>query len=132
VSTLGRSRIRKNPSASCSSIPTRTAWQRGLRIPRRRSSGWKWSLPPSCRTDIAATEFPDPIRQELQTYVSENPGKLILDQHGSILPASAQSAYWDIMSQFTTQPNVDTTIADVAKMMETYDVGNASAWYSWP
>lgn len=84
------------------------------------------------RTDIDPTKFPDPIRQELQTYVSKNPGKLILDQHGSILPASAQSAYWDIMSTFTSQPDVAKAIADVAKMMTTYDVKNASSWYNWP
>jgi glucose/mannose transport system substrate-binding protein len=84
------------------------------------------------RTDIDATEFPDPIRQELQTYVSENPGKLILDQHGSILPGTAQPIYWDILSTFLVQPDVDATIAAVASMMETYDVKNASAWYQWP
>jgi hypothetical protein len=36
------------------------------------------------------------------------------------------------MSQFTAQPNVDGTIADVAKMMQTYDVKTASSWYTWP
>jgi len=84
------------------------------------------------RTDIAATEFPDPIRQEMQTFVSENPGNLILDQHGSILPASAQQEYWNILSSFLAQPDVDATIQSVASMMQTYDVKNASAWYQWP
>jgi ABC-type glycerol-3-phosphate transport system substrate-binding protein len=65
-------------------------------------------------------EFPDPIRQELQRYVSENPGMLILDQHGSILPATAQPIYWDILSAFLAQPDVDSTIEAVAEMMETY------------
>ncbi len=84
------------------------------------------------RTDIKATEFPDPIRQELQTYVSQNPGKLILDQHGSILPATAQPIYWDIISAFLAQPDVKKAVQDTANMMTTYDVKNASAWYQWP
>lgn len=84
------------------------------------------------RTDIDPTEFPDPIRQELQTYVSENPDKLILDQHGSILPGTAQPIYWDILSSYLVQPDVDATIAAVASMMETYGVKDASAWYQWP
>jgi glucose/mannose transport system substrate-binding protein len=84
------------------------------------------------RTDIDPKNFPDPIRQELQTFVRDNPGKLILDQHGSILPAKAQPVYWDILSAFLAQPNVDKTISDVANMMKTYDVKNGSAWYVWP
>jgi len=84
------------------------------------------------RTDIAATEFPDPIRQELQTYVAENPDKLILDQHGSILPAAAQPAYWDILSAFLAQPDIDQTIEQVANMFTTFNVKEASAWYQWP
>jgi len=84
------------------------------------------------RTDIEPTEFPDPIRQEMQKFVSENPGKLILDQHGSILPAAAQSAYWDLLSSFLATPDVDKTVQAVASMMTTYDVKNASAWYQWP
>ena len=84
------------------------------------------------RTDIAAKEFPDPIRQELQNYVSENPEKLILDQHGSILPATAQPIYWDILSAFLAQPDVNATIQAVANMMTTYSVKDASAWYQWP
>jgi glucose/mannose transport system substrate-binding protein len=84
------------------------------------------------RTDIDPKEFPDPIRQEMQEFVSKNPGKLILDQHGSILPATAQSAYWDILSSFLVNPDVDGTVAAVASMMTTYDVKTASAWYTWP
>ncbi len=84
------------------------------------------------RTDIDPTEFPDPIRQELQTYVSQNPDKLILDQHGSILPGTAQPIYWDILSAFLAQPDVDATIAAVDSMMDTYNVKEASAWYQWP
>jgi len=84
------------------------------------------------RIDIEATKFPDPIRQELQTYVSKNPSKLILDQHGSILPAAAQAEYWDILSGFLAQPNIDATIKAVANMMKKYNVKEASAWYNWP
>lgn len=84
------------------------------------------------RTDIDPTEFPDPIRQELQTYVSQNPDKLILDQHGSILPGTAQPIYWDILSAFLAQPDVDATIEAVDSMMDTYNVKEASAWYQWP
>lgn len=84
------------------------------------------------RTDIDPKEFPDPIRQELQTYVSQNPGMLILDQHGSILPATAQPIYWDIISAFLVQPDVDAAIQATANMMTTYGVKDASAWYLWP
>jgi glucose/mannose transport system substrate-binding protein len=84
------------------------------------------------RTDIDAKQFPDPIRQELQGFVSSNPGKLILDQHGSILPATAQPVYWDILSAFLVQPDVDKAVKDVSNMMNTYKVKDASAWYVWP
>ncbi len=84
------------------------------------------------RTDIDPMAFPDPIRQELQNYVHDNPNMLILDQHGSILPATAQPIYWDILSSFLAQPDVDETIEAVAEMMDTYTVKEASAWYSWP
>jgi len=84
------------------------------------------------RIDIDPTEFPDPIRQELQSFARDNPGALILDQHGSILPGTAQPIYWDILSAFLAQPDVDATIQAVANMMETYDVKTASAWYQWP
>jgi ABC-type glycerol-3-phosphate transport system substrate-binding protein len=84
------------------------------------------------RTDIDPTEFPDPIRQEMQTFVRDNPDKLILDQHGSILPAAAQPAYWDILSAFLAEPDVDGAIEAVANMMETFNVQEGSAWYVWP
>lgn len=84
------------------------------------------------RKDIDPSKFPDPIRQELATFVRDNPGKLILDQHGSILPATAQSAYWDIMSAFVVQPDVDKTIKAVSDMFTTYKVKDASSWYAWP
>jgi glucose/mannose transport system substrate-binding protein len=84
------------------------------------------------RTDIDPMEFPDPIRQELQTYVAANPGMLILDQHGSILPATAQPIYWDILATFLAQPDVDGTVRAVAEMLDTYGVKEASAWYVWP
>ncbi|MBN2550762.1 MAG: extracellular solute-binding protein [Anaerolineales bacterium] len=84
------------------------------------------------RTDIDPMEFPDPIRQELQSYVAANPGMLILDQHGSILPATAQPIYWDIISAFLVQPDIAATVQAVANMMTTYNVKEASAWYLWP
>ena len=84
------------------------------------------------RKDIDATKFPVPIRQELQNYAATNPGKLILDQHGSILPGAAQAAYWDILSGFLAQPDVDGTVKAVANMMTKFDVKTASAWQNWP
>lgn len=84
------------------------------------------------RTDIDPSRFPDPIRQELQSFVRDNPGKLILDQHGSILPATAQPAYWDILSTFLAKPDVDRTVSLVSQMFDTYQVPSASAWYVWP
>ncbi len=84
------------------------------------------------RTDIDPTEFPDPIRQEMQTFVRDHPDKLILDQHGSILPGAATPIYWDILASFLAQPDVDGTIQAVANMMTTYEVKEASAWYQWP
>jgi glucose/mannose transport system substrate-binding protein len=84
------------------------------------------------RTDIDPLAFPDPIRQELQSYVAANPGMLILDQHGSILPATAQPIYWDILATFLAQPDVDGTVRAVAEMFDTYGVQEASAWYVWP
>jgi glucose/mannose transport system substrate-binding protein len=85
------------------------------------------------RTDIDPKEFPDPIRQELQSFVAANPGKLILDQHGSILPATAQPIYWDILASYLAgAADIDATIKAVASMMTTYGVKDASAWYQWP
>jgi glucose/mannose transport system substrate-binding protein len=86
------------------------------------------------RTDIDPMEFPDPIRQEMQEYVSNNPDKLILDQHGTILPNAAQVQYRVIISTFfsSANPNIDATIQEVATMMDTFDVKGGAAWYQWP
>lgn len=86
------------------------------------------------RTDIDPKEFPDPIRQEMQEYVSKNPDKLIMDQHGSILPNTAKVEYWTAISTFfaDSTPDVDATIAAVADLMTTYNVKEGAAWYQWP
>jgi len=86
------------------------------------------------RTDIDPKEFPDPIRQEMQDYVSKNPDKLILDQHGTILPNPAQVQYRVIISTFfaSATPDVAATIAAVAEMMTTFNVKEGAAWYVWP
>jgi glucose/mannose transport system substrate-binding protein len=86
------------------------------------------------RTDIDPTEFPDPIRQEMQEYVSKNPDKLILDQHGTILPNAAQVQYRVIISSFfaADKPDVEGTIAQTADMMTTFNVKEGAAWYQWP
>lgn len=84
------------------------------------------------RTDIDPKEFPDPIRQELMQYVRDNPGKLILDQHGSIAPSSFTSEYWNAISSFLVQPDVDATIQQVGSLFQQFNVKEASAWYQWP
>ncbi len=86
------------------------------------------------RTDIDPKEFPDPIRQEMQDYVSKNPDKLILDQHGSILPNPAQVQYRVIISTFfaAAKPDVAGTIKQTADMMTTFSVKDGAAWYQWP
>jgi glucose/mannose transport system substrate-binding protein len=86
------------------------------------------------RTDIDPTEFPDPIRQEMQEYVSKNPDKLILDQHGTILPNAAQVQYRVIISSFfaADKPDVEGTISQTADMMTTFNVKEGAAWYQWP
>jgi len=86
------------------------------------------------RTDIDPKEFPDPIRQEMQEYLSKNPDKLILDQHGSILPNPAQVEYRVIISTFFADetPDVQGTIDAVANMMTTFNVKEGAAWYQWP
>jgi len=86
------------------------------------------------RTDIDPMEFPDPIRQEMQQFLSENPDKLILDQHGSILPNPAQVQYRVIISTFfaDSSPDVAGTIQEVATMMTTFNVKEGAAWYQWP
>jgi glucose/mannose transport system substrate-binding protein len=85
------------------------------------------------RIDIDPTEFPDPIRQEMQGYVRDNPDKLILDQHGSIAPAAFSNKYWIVIAAFMAEadPDVDATIEAVATLFETYDVKNEAAWYQW-
>jgi len=86
------------------------------------------------RTDIDPMSFPDPIRQEMQDYVSKNPDKLILDQHGSILPNPAQVQYRVIISTFFSSKNPDVagTIKATADMMTTFNVKEGAAWYQWP
>jgi len=86
------------------------------------------------RTDIDPMEFPDPIRQEMQQFLSANPDKLILDQHGSILPNPAQVEYRVIISSFfaSPKPDVAATIAATVSMMETFNVKEGAAWYQWP
>jgi glucose/mannose transport system substrate-binding protein len=86
------------------------------------------------RTDIDPKEFPDPIRQEMQEYVSKNPDKLIMDQHGTILPNPAQVQYRVIISTFfaSAKPDVAGTIAATADMMSTFNVKEGAAWYQWP
>jgi len=85
------------------------------------------------RTDIDPTAFPDPIRQEMQTFVAENPDKLILDQHGSILPVTAQGRYWDAMATFTTNPrDIQGTAKAIQTLFTTYEVKSGSEWYQWP
>jgi len=86
------------------------------------------------RTDIDPMKFPDPIRQEMQDYVSKNPDKLIMDQHGTILPNPAQVQYRVIISTFfaAAKPDVAGTIAATADMMTTFNVKEGAAWYQWP
>jgi glucose/mannose transport system substrate-binding protein len=84
------------------------------------------------RLDIEPSQFPDPIRQELQTFVRANPGKLILDQHGSIAPFSFTQAYWDVAAAFAAKPDVAGTVRRVAGLFTTYNVRDEAAWYRWP
>jgi glucose/mannose transport system substrate-binding protein len=86
------------------------------------------------RTDIDPKSFPDPIRQEMQDFVSKNPDKLIMDQHGTILPNPAQVQYRVIISTFfaASKPDVASAISQTADMMTTFDVLNGAAWYQWP
>ena len=86
------------------------------------------------RLDIDPSVFPDPIRQEMQSYVRDNPTKLILDQHGSIAPASFSNEYWIAIADFMGQdkPDIDKTIAQVDTLMKTYDVKAEASWYTWP
>lgn len=86
------------------------------------------------RTDIDPAEFPDPIRQEMQQFVADNPGNLILDQHGSIAPASFSNEYWIVVAGFMADENatVENTAQQVQTLFETYDVASEAAWYQWP
>jgi glucose/mannose transport system substrate-binding protein len=85
------------------------------------------------RTDIDPQVFPDPIRREFQQYVNNNPNRLVLDQHGGILPTAAQAVYWKILTDYLNGDlDLDATLAAVDQMMKEYDVKNASAWYQWP
>jgi glucose/mannose transport system substrate-binding protein len=86
------------------------------------------------RIDIDPSEFPDPIRQEMQQFLRDNPGQLILDQHGSIAPASFSNEYWIVIAAFMAEdaPDIDATLDQVATLFETYDVKNQAAWYTWP
>src|SRR2546427_564265 len=84
------------------------------------------------RIDIDPGQFPDPIRQELQNYVRSNPGKLILDQHGSIAPFSFTQAYWDVAAAFTAKPDVAGTVKGVNELFTTYKVQEGAPWYQWP
>ena len=84
------------------------------------------------RIDICPCFFPDPIRKELQKYVSEHPDKLILDQHGSIAPFSFTQAYWDVIAGFLSNPDIEKTINSVSDMFELYDVKKEASWYKWP
>jgi hypothetical protein len=86
------------------------------------------------RLDIDPNVFPDTIRQEMQAYIRDNPTKLILDQHGSIAPASFSNEYWIAIAGFmgADKPDIDKTISQVATLMTTYDVKAKSTWYSWP
>jgi glucose/mannose transport system substrate-binding protein len=86
------------------------------------------------RIDIDPKVFPDPIRQEMQTYIRNNPSKLILDQHGSIAPQSFSSEYWNAITDFMAadNPSIDKTIAQVDTLFKTYEVQKNAAWYVWP
>lgn len=84
------------------------------------------------RVDIDPAQFPDPIRQELQTYVRGNSGKLILDQHGSIAPFSFTTAYWDEVASAVVKPDVVGTIKRVNDLFMKFNVKDGAAWYQWP
>jgi len=86
------------------------------------------------RIDIDPSVFPDPIRQEMQSYIRDNPTKLILDQHGSIAPASFSNEYWIAIAGFMgeDEPDIDKTLSQVDTLMKTYDVKAESTWYTWP
>jgi hypothetical protein len=86
------------------------------------------------RLDIDPEVFPDSIRQEMQAYIRDNPTKLILDQHGSIAPASFSNEYWITIAGFMAEdvPDIDNTISAVDTLFKTYEVQTEAAWYTWP
>jgi hypothetical protein len=82
------------------------------------------------RTDIDPTEFPDPIRQEMQEYVSKNPDKLIMDQHGTILPILRRCST-GIISTFFSLPRRMAGMIGTADMMTTFNV-KEDGTVQWP
>lgn len=86
------------------------------------------------RIDIDPKVFPDPIRQEMQSFIRDNPTKLILDQHGSIAPSSFSSEYWNAIAGFMSEdkPDIDKTLAQIDTLFKTYEVEKNAAWYVWP
>ena len=70
----------------------------------------------------------------MQTFVSENPGNLILDQHGSIAPASFSNEYWIVIASLMSEenPDIDSYLSQVDALFQTYNVKDAAAWYQWP
>jgi ABC-type glycerol-3-phosphate transport system substrate-binding protein len=86
------------------------------------------------RIDIDPKVFPDPIRQEMQAYIRDNPTKLVLDQHGSIAPASFSNEYWTAIAGFMAadKPDINKALAQVDTLFKTYEVKKDAAWYVWP
>jgi len=86
------------------------------------------------RTDIDPSEFPDPIREEMAQFVRDNPGNLILDQHGSIAPASFSNEYWIVIAALMADenPDIDDYLQQIDVLFDTYDVEAQAAWYQWP
>ena len=70
----------------------------------------------------------------MQDFVSKHPDKLIMDQHGTILPNAAQVQYRVIISTFfaSSKPDVAGAIRATVDMMSTYKVKAGAAWYQWP
>jgi glucose/mannose transport system substrate-binding protein len=125
--TYGLTTGAKHPSATMDWL--RVVASPELQIPTDVTQGGMFA-----RIDIDPSEFPDPIRQEMQAYVRDNPDKLILDQHGSIAPASFSNEYWITIAGFMAadEPDVDATIQQVATLFDTYAVQEEAAWYTWP
>ncbi|HSM54552.1 MAG TPA: ABC transporter substrate-binding protein [Candidatus Sulfomarinibacteraceae bacterium] len=103
-----------------------------LQIPTNVTQGGLFA-----RMDIDPNEFPDPVRRELQSFVNENPGNLILDQHGSIAPFNFTQDYWDALTAFLAneqinEATIDVTTQSIANLFEIHDVQEGAAWYRWP